>query len=674
VTMADSITTWRLSAMASSLNGALGSTTSPLRVFQDFFIDIDLPVALTQNDEVSVPIAVYNYLPGKQQVKLVLTTEPWFELDGAAEKTLDIASGDVRGLSYRIKVKQIGWHRLTVHAYGSKMNDAISRQIEVLPDGQEVQESVNDRLEKTVKRTISIPADALDGASNIIVKVYPGFFSQLLEGMDKILQMPFGCFEQTSSTTYPNILALQYMKATGKTTPEIQMKAEQYINLGYQRLLTFEVPGGGFSWFGYPPANKVLTAWGLMEFADMASVYEVDPNLIQRTQKWLISQQRPDGSWEPDKSYLHEESWGRIQHNEILPTAYLTWALAETGDANPKAIGYLKSNWDKAEDAYTLATVANAFSAYMDIADTYAGIPEADQVFDKLIKMAKEEDGKIHWESGKSTVTFSHGQAADLETTALATLALIKSGRHSDTVSKALAYIVSAKDPNGTWHSTQATILCLKALISSLKNTTQDVDAKVTVMINGQKAGEFSVDKDNSDVLRQVDGKEFVREGENTIELQFEGKGSMLYDISSKYYLPWDKRPTDAKKIMSIDVNYDRTQLDKDEIITNRVKVGFNGAGAANMVIVDLGIPPGFDALTEDLDKLTESKLIQKYSSTNRQIIAYLDKVEAGKPIEFSYRLKARFPLRAQTPRSVVYQYYNPEIRDVAAPVEMVVK
>ncbi len=35
-----------------------------LRVFQDFFIDIDLPVALTQNDEISIPIAVYNYLPG----------------------------------------------------------------------------------------------------------------------------------------------------------------------------------------------------------------------------------------------------------------------------------------------------------------------------------------------------------------------------------------------------------------------------------------------------------------------------------------------------------------------------------------------------------------------------------------------------------------------------------
>ena len=66
---------------------------------------------------------------------------------------------------------------------------------------------------------------------------------------------------------------------------------------GYQRLLTFEVPGGGFSWFGNAPANKILTAYGLMEFHDMAKVYDVDPRVIARTSDWLVRQQQPDGSW-----------------------------------------------------------------------------------------------------------------------------------------------------------------------------------------------------------------------------------------------------------------------------------------------------------------------------------------------------------------------------------------
>src|SRR5947209_18474516 len=114
--------------------------------------------------------------------------------------------------------------------------------------------------------------------------------------MDSLLRMPFGCFEQTSSSTYPNMLALDYMKRTEKLTPEVHAKAEGYIGNGYQRLLTFEVPGGGFSWFGNAPANKILTAYGLMELYEMSKVYEVDPKQITRTPKRSTSQQERNES------------------------------------------------------------------------------------------------------------------------------------------------------------------------------------------------------------------------------------------------------------------------------------------------------------------------------------------------------------------------------------------
>ncbi len=85
--------------------------------------------------------------------------------------------------------------------------------------------------------------------------------------------------------TFPNVLILNYLKQTKQVSPEIQMKAENYIALGYQRLLTFEVPTGGFSLMGRPPAIEMLTAKGLLEFGDMAKVYPVDPALIERTRK-----------------------------------------------------------------------------------------------------------------------------------------------------------------------------------------------------------------------------------------------------------------------------------------------------------------------------------------------------------------------------------------------------
>jgi hypothetical protein len=672
VDVADSITTWRISAMANSRAGQLGSASEGLKVFQDFFIDIDLPVSLTQNDEVSIPVAVYNYLPSAQTVTLELTTEPWFELSDSATKKLDIAENDVEGVYFRLKVKQIGNHRLTVHAIGSKMSDAISREIEVMPDGKEYLTSINDRLEKTVEQTLVIPEEAIDGASNILVKVYPGIFSQVVEGMDKILQMPFGCFEQTSSATYPNILVLDYMKTTGQITPETQMKAEQYINLGYQRLVTFEVPGGGFSWFGDAPANKVLTAYGVMEFTDMSKVYEVDPNLIQRTQQWLIAQREKDGSWSPDKNYLHEESWGRIQKSNLLPTAWITWALIHSGyepaEVKP-SVSYLKENALDAKDAYTLAMLCNALvSAGKDDPETVAALQ-------RLVDMKVEEEGKVYWKSDISTITFTRGKSADVETTALAALALIRSGRFADVVSKALTFIIQSKDPNGTWGSTQATILSLKALLASLENRTQEINATVTVVVNGQESGSFKITPEDSDVLRQVDCKKFVHEGKNTIRIEFEGKGSSLYQITGKYYIPWDKLPErPEKKLISITVDFDRTQLAKDDIVTSTVKIAYNGSGTADMVMVDLGTPPGFQVMAEDLEALLGKKVFQRYTVTGRQVILYFDKIESGKTIEFKYRLKAKFPIHARTPKSTAYLYYNPEINDVAPPVNMEVK
>jgi uncharacterized protein YfaS (alpha-2-macroglobulin family) len=60
LTMADSITSWRLTALANSTDGLLGSATSGLTVFQDFFVDIVFPATLTRGDVVSVPVAIYN--------------------------------------------------------------------------------------------------------------------------------------------------------------------------------------------------------------------------------------------------------------------------------------------------------------------------------------------------------------------------------------------------------------------------------------------------------------------------------------------------------------------------------------------------------------------------------------------------------------------------------------
>jgi hypothetical protein len=335
IPVADSITTWRMAMLASTVHGSLGSATSSLKVFQDFFVDLDLPVTLTQGDQVSIPVAAYNYSGSRGDVSLKLQADDWFALvDDVSEKTVAVDSARVGGSQFTLQAKRIGKFKLTLSARmngDAKREDIVVREIEVIPNGREQSLVFNGRLESTAQHELSFPPSAIPDASKIFVRLYPGPLSQVVEGMDSLLRMPFGCFEQTSSSTYPNVLALDYMKRTKKLTPEVHAKAEGYIANGYQRLLTFEVPGGGFSWFGNAPANKILTAYGLMEFYDMSKVYDVDPKLISRTQQWLAAQQQADGSWKPDASFINEGATNRYNKDAVRITAYVAWSLENTG-------------------------------------------------------------------------------------------------------------------------------------------------------------------------------------------------------------------------------------------------------------------------------------------------------------------------------------------------------
>jgi uncharacterized protein YfaS (alpha-2-macroglobulin family) len=687
IPMADSITTWRMAMIASTQHGALGTSTSSLKVFQDFFIDLDLPVTLTQGDRVSIPVGIYNYSDSRGDVSLQLQEDDWFSLvDDVVEKSLTVDAARVGGSEFALEAKRIGKFKLTLSARmkgGANRADIVVREIEVIPNGREQNLVFNGRLEDTdpagkVQHEIAFPATAIPDASKIFVRLYPGPLSQVIEGMDSILRMPGGCFEQTSSSTYPNVLALDYMKRTKKLTPEVHAKAEGYIANGYQRLLTFEVPGGGFSWFGSAPANKILTAYGLMEFYDMSKVYDVDPKLIARTQQWLASQQQADGSWKPDTSFINEGATNRFNSDVLRITAYLAWSLENTGyqgQAVERAKQFVEKHMNAKMDAYTLAVVANFATDYG--ADKGKDREFMRQAIQLLLDERTEKDEQVWWTADETSV-YATGPSASIETTGLAVQALLRSGEASGTARKALSYIASKKDAYGTWGTTQATIMALRALLTATDKGTADVRATVLVLLNGKPAEKLVLTPENNDLLHQFVFKNIDSQEANTVEIQFEGKGGLAYQVVGSYFLPWDQKP--ASEPLSIDVAYDRTHLAQDDIATATATVKNNLDKTAKMVMVDLGIPPGFDLLSEDLqayqDKSTGQKSghLSKFSLTATQAILYFDSFASGDTVTVKFRLRAKYPIRAKTFQSRVYEYYDPEISSVARPVQLEVR
>jgi uncharacterized protein YfaS (alpha-2-macroglobulin family) len=679
IPLADSITTWRLSASAVTERGALGASQADLRVFQPFFVDLDLPVAMIRGDEVAVPVVVYNYLDEPQTVDLQLKEADGFALvEGEATRKVELAAGEVQSVSFRLRMNSVGKQALEITARAGEVADAVRREVEVVADGQRVEASFSGSLNDSAEIALNVPADAIEGSLRATLKFYPTTFSQVVEGLDAIFQMPYGCFEQTSSTTYPNVLALDYLKRTGRSVPAIEAKARQFIHLGYQRLLGFEISGGGFDWFGHPPANRTLTAYGLAEFNDMARVHDVDPALIRRTRDYLLAQQKSDGSWDPELHSLHDEPTrtGGRDLSRLTTTAYIAAAVFDGQERNSAAVSaqnYLQSfTADSIEDPYVLALVANALVA----------IEPTGTVHQACLSQLEElkqtsPNGKLAWwepAPGGRTMFYGGGVSRKIETTALACLALANAKRGSATLRPALAWLVEQKDARGTWSTTQATVLALKALLAATgKPLGGDEARRHEVLLGGEVVREVKIPADQADVMRQVDLSKLVSSGRQRLQLRNAGQVESGYQLSLRYNVPQPEKREPAASL-AIDVEYDRAELKAGDSLRATATVTNRTSERLPMILVDLPIPAGFTVERDDWQALVTAGKIAKFQTTPRQTIVYLRGVEPKQSVQLSYRLTPTMPVTATIPAAEVYEYYNPANRAASEPGHVVVQ
>jgi hypothetical protein len=664
IDLADSITTWRLTASAVAADGRLGAAQANLKVFQPFFVDLNLPVALTRGDEVAVPVVVYSYINKPQTVELTLDAGDWFEPLDSAVRKVELAPREVRSVSYPLRAKKAGKHALQVTAKAGALADAIKRQIEVEPDGRRVEQVANGSLQRPAEMTLTVPDNAIEGSTKVFVKIYPSGFSQLVEGLDGIFRMPSGCFEQTSSTTYPNVLALDYLRRTGQRSPGVRDKAEQYIHLGYQRLLGFEVPGGGFDWFGRAPANLTLTAYGLMEFEDMAKVHDVDPQLIERTRAWLLRQRAEDGSWSEPNGAMHDDPLRGLGGGsaKLGTTAYVAWAVfgkpGATSPADPTTRQFLLSHKaDSIDDPYLLALVANALLA-IDGAGR-----DARPYLDRLESLKKEADGgKLHfWEQGPKghTAFYGAGLGGSVETTALATLALLQHNHNPETTRRSLAWLVKQRSAYGTWPSTQATVLALRALLAGTGRPAGDGERRITIAWNGREQ-EVVIPAEQAEVMKQIDLSAGLKPGTQRLTLTETSGTAAGYQVAFRYHIPEAGRPEKAEPL-KLELTYGRTARDVlkvDDLVPVTATVTNRMTDAAAMVILDLPVPAGFTPHTEDFDALKD-KMIEKYQVNGRSVVVYLRGLGAGQSLNLTYRLRATIAGKVSVPPARAYEYYD---------------
>jgi len=218
---------------------------------------------------------------------------------------------------------------------------------------------------------------------------------------------------------------------------------------------------------------------------------------------------------------------------------------------------------------------------------------------------------------------------------------------------KMIKFLINSKSDNGLWYSTQPTIMALKAIFYfELYSASYNQPKNAIININ-DKSINISFTKDEL-AYKIIDLTTYLRDGKNYLKTNGD---SLYYDLVYYQYLPFDKVSNNLKEL-DIIVNYDRTNIKENDIIVVNVSIKKLIKGALEMVVLDLGIPPGFSVITDKLDQLKQKGVIKNYELTYNQIIIYFDKIDSD--INFSYEIRANYPLKVRIPSSKIYEYYKP--------------
>ena len=144
------------------------------------------------------------------------------------------------------------------------------------------------------------------------------------------------------------------------------------------------------------------------------------------------------------------------------------------------------------------------------------------------------------------------------------------------------------------------------------------------------------------------------------------------FQVTFRHHVPEEERLSETDPL-TIDVTYDRTELEVNDTVTATARVVNNLDAVAPMVILDLPVPAGFAIEPKDFDALIAAGTIAKYQVTPRSTIIYLRQIMPNQPLLLRYRLRATMPVKIQVPTAQAYLYYDPDVRGESEPVRMIV-
>src|SRR5262249_17993029 len=163
-------------------------------------------------------------------------------------------------------------------------------------------------------------------------------------------------------------------------------------------------------------------------------------------------------------------------------------------------------------------------------------------------------------------------------------------------VRSALDWLVKMRDPQGTWRSTQATVLSLKALLAGTGKPLGGDGARVVeVRIDGERPPAIEIAAAAAEVMKSVELPRDRLRGDVRLTLTEKTQAGAGYQVSLRYHVRQEK----GSDWFAVDLKYDRTEAAVNEAVRATATLRALKDEPAQMVMLELPLPPGFEAAPE---------------------------------------------------------------------------
>jgi uncharacterized protein YfaS (alpha-2-macroglobulin family) len=659
----DAVTSFRVCADAFTGDGSLGAASTSIQSVQPFYVEAKMPFEVTQGDTLKLPLTLINATNSPLERGTLTPNLPaGFQTPAFAPEAL-AGGARVRHVLDLPIPDVAGTFDLAFAATAGQYADKVTRKLTVQPRGFPIEFARGGLLgpDASVTYVIEIPADVVANSVKSELFLYPTPLANLTQALEALIQSPNGCFEQTSSTTYPLIMAQQYFMSHQGVDPKLIDRSRTQLDAGYAKLIGFECKTTkGFEWFGADPGHDALSAYGLLEFTDMAIVRDVDKSLLARTREFVLNSRDGNGGYKRPGRTLH--TW--VADPECA-SAYNTWALLESGaDAKQleKEIAWLKDNVGKSNNTYAVALAANVLSL--------AGDKDAADALLKKLAVKQTEAGLV--DGATTSVIGSGGEALQIETTSLATLAWMRDPNYAGNVERSMKWLCETCKA-GRFGSTQSTILALRAIVTYDKlRARPKAPGTLQVTVDGKPMGApVSFGEKSQGAIALQDVSEMMSPGKHTITLAMAQGAAMPFSVAVRYNTLKPNSSADCKVRLSTTLR--DTTVAEGALTEAAVTVTNTTGDAIPTPIALIGIPAGLEVRHDQLKELVKAGTIAAYEVRGREVVLYWRTLAPNQRVELPLSLTAAIPGHYTAPASRAYLYYTDEHKQWADPLAVTI-